>query len=37
MLECGGLFTLLALSLEGSFEGPPLLRHNNELTFFNNV
>jgi hypothetical protein len=33
MLECGGLFTLLALSL----EGPPLLRHNNELRFFNNV
>jgi len=25
-LECGGLFTLLALSLEGSFEGPPLSR-----------
>ena len=25
-LECGGLFTLPALSLEGSFEGPPLLQ-----------
>jgi len=26
IVECGGLFTLPALSLEGSFEGPPLLR-----------
>src|SRR5208337_3970555 len=25
-VECGGLFTLLAPILEGSFEGPPLLR-----------
>jgi hypothetical protein len=36
-LECGGLFTLLALSLEGIFKGPPLLLDNNELTLFNNV
>ncbi len=26
ILECGGLFTLLAPIFEGSFEGPPLLR-----------
>jgi hypothetical protein len=30
-------FTLLAPIFEGSFEGPPLLRDDNEPTFFSNL